>query len=82
VRFACALALCALELYAGLIEGPFEPARAERYARELLMPTDDFVPLAGLADPELAALFGVPVEQVGARRLDLARRSTAREPPP
>jgi hypothetical protein len=38
VRFACALALHAFEIQAGLIEGPFDQARAERYARELLMP--------------------------------------------
>jgi hypothetical protein len=82
VRFACALAVHAFEIDTGLIEGPFDQARAERYARELLMPADDFAPLAGLADLDLAALFGVPVEQVGARRLELARRSTAREPPP
>jgi hypothetical protein len=46
------------------------------------MPADDFAPLVALAAAELAALFGVPVEQVGARRLELARRSAAREPPP
>jgi hypothetical protein len=82
VRFACALAVHAFEIDTGLIEGPFDQARAERYARELLMPADDFAPLVALADAELAALFGVPVEQVRARRLELARRSTAREAPP
>jgi hypothetical protein len=46
------------------------------------MPADEFGPLAGLADAEQAALFGVPVEQVGVRRLELARRAAAREPPP
>jgi hypothetical protein len=44
------------------------------------MPGDDFAPLAGLADPKLAALFGVPVEQVWARRLALARRSPPARP--
>jgi len=82
VRFACALALHAFEVHAGLIAGPFDEARAERYARELLMPTDDFAPLAGLTDAELAALFSVPVEQVSARRLELAPRSAGPEPPP
>jgi hypothetical protein len=82
VRFACALAVHAFEVDTGLIEGSFDQARAERYARELLMPADEFGPLAGLADAELAALFGAPADQVGARRLELARRSTAREPPP
>jgi hypothetical protein len=67
VRFACALAVHAFEIDTGLLGGPFVQARAECYARQLLMPADDFVPLAGLADPELAALFGVPVEQVGGK---------------
>jgi hypothetical protein len=46
VRFACALALYAFEIDTGLIEGTFDQARAERYARELLMPMYDFAPLA------------------------------------
>jgi hypothetical protein len=82
VRFACALALYAFEIHVGLIDGPFDQARAERYARELLMPADDFMRLAGLTDSELAALFGVPVEQVWARRLELARPSAGREAAP
>jgi hypothetical protein len=81
VRFACALALHAFEIDTRLIEGPFDQARAERYARELLLPVDDFAPLAGLADGELAALFRVPIEQVGARRLELAPPSPAPKPP-
>jgi hypothetical protein len=39
------------------------------------MPADEFGPLAGLAAAELAELFGVPVEQVRERRLDLGARS-------
>jgi hypothetical protein len=81
VRFACALALDAFEIHAGLIEGPFDQRRAERYARDLLMPADDFEPLAGSADVELAALFGVRVEQVWPRRLELAPPSSASGPP-
>jgi hypothetical protein len=65
VRFACAPALHAFEIHAGLIEGPVDQARTERCARELLMPAGDFARLAGLADGQLAELFGVPVEQVG-----------------
>jgi hypothetical protein len=82
VRFACALALHAFEIDTGLIDGPFEEARAERYARELLMPAEDFGPLIWLNDAELAELFGVPVEQVWARRLDLGARPAGPAPPP
>jgi hypothetical protein len=48
VRFACALAVHALEIDTGLIDGPFDQARAVRYTRELLMPADEFGPLAGV----------------------------------
>jgi hypothetical protein len=78
VRLTCALALHAFELHTGLIEEPIDQSRAERYARELLMPADDFAPLAGLTDAELAALFGVPIEQVGATRRELALSSARR----
>jgi hypothetical protein len=75
VRFACALTLYAFELHAGLSERPFDQARAEHYARELLMPAEAVGALVWVTDAELAELFAVPVEQVGARRLDLAARS-------
>jgi hypothetical protein len=81
VRFACALAVRAFEIDTGLIGGPFDQARAERYARELLMrrrvrsarrvrrrPARRAVRRAGRAG--------------GARRRELARRSTARDSPP
>jgi hypothetical protein len=42
------------------------------------MPADDFATLAGLTDAELAALFGVAVEQVGARRRELGLRAARR----
>jgi hypothetical protein len=82
VRFACALALYAFELHAGLIEAPFDQARAERYAHELLMPAETFGPVVCVTDAELAERFSVPVEQVGARRLDLGPRSAGPGQPP
>jgi hypothetical protein len=78
VRLTWALTLHAFELRTGLIEGPVDESRAERYARELLMPADDFAPLVGLTDAELAAAFGVPIEQVSSRRRDLGLRSARR----
>jgi hypothetical protein len=82
VRFACALALHAFEIHAGLSEVPFDQARAERYARELLMPAEAFGALVWLTDAELAELFAVPVEQVWARRLELGARSAGHGPAP
>jgi hypothetical protein len=49
-------------------QGPFDRARAERYACELLMAAYDFAGLAGRADAELAPLRGVPVDAIFARR--------------
>jgi hypothetical protein len=37
------------------------------------MPADDFAPLAEFGDADLAALFGAPVEQMRARRWEVAR---------
>lgn len=45
------------------------------------MPWDEFAPLAEWPDVELAALFGVPIEQVAARRLELAPPSPGPKPP-
>jgi hypothetical protein len=39
------------------------------------MPVEDLGPLIWLMNAELAELFGVPVEQVWAGRLDLGARS-------
>ena len=72
VRFTCAMALHAFEVDTGLEERPFEQLRAERFARELLMPGELFRANAEETDAELAERFGVPVEQVPARRFELA----------
>ena len=39
------------------------PGRDERHAREALMPATVFLGLATYGDDELAAIFGVPLEQ-------------------
>jgi hypothetical protein len=72
VRFTCAMALHAFEVDTGLEARPFEQYRAERFARELLMPAELFRASAEEPDAELAEYFGVPVEQVPERRLELA----------
>jgi hypothetical protein len=82
VRFACALCLHAFEVTTGLEQGPFEQERAERFARELLMPAHEFLDMADESDAGLAERFGVPVEQVPARRLELGPAATGRRSPP
>jgi hypothetical protein len=70
-RFAAAMCRLAMELELGLAMGAYDQERAEGYAREALMPVDCFAPLAGLPDVYLAICFGVPAEQVPARRAEL-----------
>jgi hypothetical protein len=52
---------------------PFDEARAERYARELLIPAEDFGPLIWVNDAELAELFGAPSSRCG-RRASISAR--------
>jgi hypothetical protein len=47
------------------------PDRAERYVRVQLMPGRLFHDLRALPDPQLADLFGAPIEQIAERRRDL-----------
>ena len=77
VRFAFALALHAFEIDTGLVEGPFDQARAERYARDLLMPANDFAPLAEWPEVELAALLGCLWSRCGRGALSLPGRPPA-----
>jgi hypothetical protein len=70
-RFAAAMCRLAMELELGLESGRYDEERAQGYAREALMPEDCFAALAALPDAYLAACFGVPAEQVPARREEL-----------
>ena len=70
-RFVAAMCRLAMEIELGLENGPYDDERAEGYAREALMPTDCFAALAALPDAYLATCFGVPPEQVPARRAEL-----------
>lgn len=81
MRFAYALALRAFEVSTGLEEGPVDQGRAERFARMLLMPGEEFVAVAGESDAELAERFGVPIEQVPLRRAELRSPAHGLEPP-
>jgi IrrE N-terminal-like domain len=74
-RFVCGLVLYARDVLTGQLPGEpqrYLPQRAERFAREALIPRDEFAALAHHDDPELADLFGVPPEQIRRRRRDLA----------
>ena len=77
--------MCFLALYArDVLNGdlPAEPVRylprrAERYARQALMPTADFAALEHHTNDELAEQFGVPIDEVACRRSELDGREMA-----
>jgi hypothetical protein len=71
LRFVAAMCRLAMEIQLGLESGAYDDERAEGYAREALMGGDCFAALAALPDPYLAACFGVPPEQVAARRTEI-----------
>jgi hypothetical protein len=71
LRFVAAMCRFAMEIELGLEPGRYSDDRAERYARELLMPEGEYYALASLPDAYLAARFGVPAEQASARRTEL-----------
>jgi hypothetical protein len=70
-RFVAAMCRLAMEIERGLVAGRYDDERAEGYARDALMQADCFAALAGVPDVYLAACFGVPEEQVPARRAEL-----------
>jgi hypothetical protein len=73
VRMACLMALFALQVRNGEVDGPYTDDRAELYARCALIPDDEFVRLLSedWEDEILASHFAVPTEQVAEKRLDL-----------
>ena len=78
-RFISAVCVFSCEADAGYVPGGWSSASAELYARALLMPTELFYPHERvLADHQLAEHFAVPLEQVRARRGDLAAQRAAR----
>jgi hypothetical protein len=71
LRFVAAMCALAMEIEVGLVAERYDDERAEGHAREALMPTHCFAALAALPDAYLATCFGVPHEQVPARRAEL-----------
>ena len=60
--------------------GFYDQEEAERFARELLMPSEEFVPVRGWRDAEVAEYFAAPLDQVAIRWREaggeIAERST------
>jgi hypothetical protein len=80
--FVCSLVLYVHDVRTGQLRDEprrYVPARAERYARECLIPAAAFLERAARPDAELAQHFAVPLEQIHHRRAELAAHR--RQPP-
>jgi len=64
----------ARDILSGELAGPYDASRAERFARAVLMPEEEFLVVAHKPAREVADEFNVPIEQVDARAADLAVR--------
>jgi len=72
-RFVATLCLVGREMQRGEGAEPYDERKASYYARAILMPDEDFDDLARtLDDAALARHFGVPEEEIEAKRMDRA----------
>jgi hypothetical protein len=72
LRFVVFMCTYALDIQNGRLPGPYSDERAAFFARSALIDDDDLNALADLSDDEVAERLQVPVEQVHAKRRDLA----------
>ena len=70
-RFVAAMCVFSLSVDDGSVAGAYTDARAEAAAREALLPAEILLDEWELADGELGARHGLPVKQVGLRRLEV-----------
>jgi hypothetical protein len=70
-RVVAALCLYARDIDSGELPGPYDDAEAERYARSLLIPDEEFELLADECDERLAERFRVPADQIVGKRADV-----------
>ena len=75
------LLMCAFarDVLAGEAPGPYDDARAERFAREALLPASEMLAAEAHADIDLASSFRVPLREVVTRRRELRARWQKRE---
>lgn len=71
LRFVAAMCLYSRDVDQGHVPRPYRDEDAELYARCLFLPDDRFVAPAHEDDCDLADRFGVPVEQIAAKRRDI-----------
>jgi hypothetical protein len=76
LRFVAAMCLYSRDIDEGEVPAPYGDEDAELYARCVLIPDHSFEIHAAERDENLASRFGVPVEQVAAKRRDLGTHQT------
>jgi IrrE N-terminal-like domain len=72
LRFIAAMCLYSRDLDTGELTGPYSTEEAELYARCVLLPDEEFERRRHDPDDLLAARFRMPLEQVAAKRKDIA----------
>jgi len=78
-RFVAALCLYSHAIDTGRagVEVDYDQEEAERFARELLMPVDEFAPVSGWQDAELPELLAAPLDQVPSAAATRATRTVS-----
>lgn len=76
--FVSMMCFYARDVLTGQTPGPYRDDRAEMAARSTLMNDGDFARAAFLGDADIAEMFGVPLDQVVAKRADLGRPERVR----
>lgn len=71
-RWVFCLGLFALDVFEMRIPGPYTEFRAALFARQALIPDEEFRPLILLDDAVIAEYFNVPLPQIVEKRTDLA----------
>lgn len=79
LRFVAAMCMYSRDVDQAAVPGPYSNSAAELYARCVLIPDQEFDVAASCSDDQLAHRFGVPVEQIAAKRGDALTWSAARE---
>lgn len=70
LRFIAVMCLYSRDVDTGAVPGPYSNERAELYARCVLIGDDDLAAHRSERDEQLAQRYGVPLEQVAAKRRD------------
>ena len=80
-RFVAALCLYSHAVDTGQADcAIYDQEEAERFARALLMPAEEFAPLIAWPDVELAELFAAPLDHVAVRRREAAGENAGAAP--